>query len=73
MANNALVHQLIFSIAAGAGDIAGVVNPIARLEQGDAVAHGLSEVPFMKEVNSWGVLTIGTGLGNARFTNREPA
>jgi hypothetical protein len=20
----------------------------------------------------WGVLTIGTGLGNARFTNRQP-
>jgi hypothetical protein len=22
-------------------------------------------------VNRWGVLTIGTGLGNARFTNRN--
>jgi hypothetical protein len=22
-------------------------------------------------VKHWGVLTIGTGLGNARFTNRE--
>jgi len=37
----------------------------------DAVVHGLSEVPFMKDVERWGVLTIGTGLGNARFTNRR--
>jgi hypothetical protein len=25
----------------------------------------------MKDVEHWGVMTIGTGLGNARFTNRE--
>jgi hypothetical protein len=24
----------------------------------------------MKDVSHWGVMTIGTGLGNARFTNR---
>jgi predicted NBD/HSP70 family sugar kinase len=36
----------------------------------DAVVQGLSEVPFMQDVARWGVLTIGTGLGNARFTNR---
>jgi hypothetical protein len=35
------------------------------------VAQGLSEVPFMQDVERWGVLTIGTGLGNARFTNRR--
>jgi hypothetical protein len=35
------------------------------------VVQGLSEVPFMQDVEHWGVLTIGTGLGNARFTNRE--
>jgi predicted NBD/HSP70 family sugar kinase len=39
----------------------------------DAVVQGLSEVPFMRDVERWGVLTIGTGLGNARFTNRPPA
>jgi hypothetical protein len=39
----------------------------------DAVVQGLSEVPFMGDVERWGVLTIGTGLGNARFTNREGA
>ncbi|WP_407179538.1 ROK family protein [Bradyrhizobium sp. STM 3562] len=37
----------------------------------DAVVQGLSEVPFMQDVKHWGVLTIGTGLGNARFTNRS--
>lgn len=36
----------------------------------DAVVQGLSEAPFMRDVTRWGVLTIGTGLGNARFTNR---
>jgi predicted NBD/HSP70 family sugar kinase len=36
----------------------------------DAVVQGLSEVPFMRDVAHWGVLTIGTGLGNARFTNK---
>ena len=39
----------------------------------DAVVQGLSEAPFMQDVTRWGVLTIGTGLGNARFTNRAPA
>ena len=37
----------------------------------DAVVQGLSEIPFMQDVTRWGVLTIGTGLGNARFTNRK--
>lgn len=36
----------------------------------DAVVQGLSEAPYMKDVTRWGVLIIGTGLGNARFTNR---
>ena len=37
----------------------------------DAVVQGLSEAPFMTDVRHWGALTIGTGLGNARFTNRR--
>jgi hypothetical protein len=37
----------------------------------DAVVQGLSQVPFMQDVERWGVLTIGTGLGNARFSNRK--
>lgn len=40
------------------------------LMHNDAVVQGLSEVPNMEDVDRWGVLTIGTGLGNARFTNR---
>ena len=43
----------------------------AVLMHNDDVAQGLSEVPFMQDVERWGVLTIGTGLGNARFTNRR--
>ncbi len=43
----------------------------AVLMHNDGVAQGLSEVPFMQDVERWGVLTIGTGLGNARFTNRH--
>jgi len=35
----------------------------------DAVVQGLSQLPFMRDVEHWGVLTIGTGLGNASFTN----
>jgi hypothetical protein len=27
----------------------------------------------MRDVSRWGVVTIGTGLGNACFTNRTPA
>jgi hypothetical protein len=38
----------------------------------DAVVQGLSELPRMRARKHWGVLTIGTGLGNARYTNRNP-
>jgi hypothetical protein len=37
----------------------------------DAVVQGLSELPHMQDVDRWGVFTIGTGLGNALFTNRD--
>ena len=43
----------------------------AVLMHNDGVVQGLSEAPFMQDVEHWGVLTIGTGLGNARFTNRR--
>jgi hypothetical protein len=43
----------------------------AVLMHNDGVVQGLSGVPFMQDVEHWGVLTIGTGLGNARFTNRR--
>jgi predicted NBD/HSP70 family sugar kinase len=45
----------------------------AILLHNDAVVQGLSQAPFMTDVEHWGVLTIGTGLGNARFTNRTVA
>ena len=32
-----------------------------------------SEMPFMRDASHWGVLTIGTGLGNAHFTNLTAA
>ena len=41
------------------------------LMHNDGVAQGLSEMPYMQDVSRWGVLTIGTCLGNARFTNRK--
>lgn len=39
----------------------------------DAVVQGLSEAPYMRDIERWGVLTLGTGLGNASFVNRDPA
>ena len=37
----------------------------------DAVVQGLSEAPFVRNVGSWVVFTIGTGgVGNAPFRNR---
>jgi predicted NBD/HSP70 family sugar kinase len=39
----------------------------------DAVVQGLSELPRMQDVKHWAVMTIGTGLGNAHFTNRAQA
>lgn len=41
----------------------------AVLLHNDAVLQGLSEAAFLRDVARWGVLTVGTGLGNARFTN----
>src|SRR6201996_2024147 len=60
-----LPHSLVEAIPA-IGD-----HDTAVLMHNDGVAQGLSEVPFMQDVTHWGVLTIGTGLGNARFTNRK--
>jgi hypothetical protein len=57
------------SLAEAIPEIAG--HDTAVLMHNDGVVQGLSEVPFMQDVGRWGVLTIGTGLGNARFTNRK--
>jgi predicted NBD/HSP70 family sugar kinase len=37
----------------------------------DAVVQGLSELPHLQDYKRWAVMTIGTGLGNARFTKRK--
>jgi hypothetical protein len=47
-------------------------HEVSVLIHNDAVVQGLSEAPFMGDVERWGVMTIGTGLGNAHFTNRTP-
>lgn len=38
----------------------------------DAVVQGLSELPRVRNRKKWAALTIGTGLGNACYTNRKP-
>jgi hypothetical protein len=37
----------------------------------DGVVQGVSGIPFMQDYKRWGILTIGTGLGNACFTIRK--
>ena len=46
-------------------------EPDLVLMHNDAVVQGLSELPFMRDVKRWAVLTIGTGLGNASYTNKS--
>ncbi len=45
-------------------------NETVVVMHNDAVVQGLSQLPFVQDRDRWGVLTIGTGLGNARFSNR---
>jgi predicted NBD/HSP70 family sugar kinase len=59
-----LPHEIVQRLKTIAGHETTVVM------HNDAVVQGLSEVPNMTDVTHWGVLTIGTGLGNARFSNR---
>jgi len=57
------LHELIPAIGADSS---------VFMMHNDAVVQGLSEAPYMRDVEHWGVMTIGTGLGNARFTSNEP-
>jgi hypothetical protein len=58
---------------------AALVKSIPKINEGetfvmmhnDGVVQGLSQIPLMTDVSSWAILTIGTGLGNAHFTNRS--
>jgi predicted NBD/HSP70 family sugar kinase len=43
----------------------------AVLMHNDAVVQGLSELPQAGSTEYWAVLTIGTGLGNAKFRMRD--
>lgn len=45
-------------------------QPPAVVLHNDAVVQGLSERRRMRKAKRWGVMTIGTGLGNASYTNR---
>jgi predicted NBD/HSP70 family sugar kinase len=62
-----LPHEIVKRLERVAGH-----EPVVLMHN-DAVVQGLSEVPNMRDIAHWGVLTIGTGLGNAHFTNRYPA
>lgn len=44
-------------------------TPARVLLHNDAVVQGLGERRRMRKFERWGVLTIGTGLGNACYTN----
>ena len=46
-------------------------QPTFVVMHNDAVVQGLSQIPFMQDISGWGVVTIGTGLGNAHFTNKS--
>lgn len=46
-------------------------GPWHVLLHNDGVVQGLSEASRMHDVRRWGVMTVGTGLGNARFTNAQ--
>jgi predicted NBD/HSP70 family sugar kinase len=58
------------AIKAGIPEILGSETMVVM--HNDAVVQGLSELPRMQDRTHWAVLTIGTGLGNARYTNRDP-
>jgi hypothetical protein len=58
----ALLHEAIPEIGG---------NETTILMHNDAVVQGLSEAPFMHDVETWAAFTIGTGLGNALYNNRE--
>ena len=45
-------------------------RPFQAVVHNDTVVQGLSEIPTRQDVKHWGMLTIGTGPGDACFTNR---
>jgi predicted NBD/HSP70 family sugar kinase len=61
--------RLSSRIRDGLGTIGGHV-PVVIMHN-DAVLQGLGELPHLRGARVWGVLTIGTGLGNATFERRH--
>jgi hypothetical protein len=59
--------NLARAVARGLGDINGEAPVV--LMHNDAVIQGLSQWPWMRDAERWGILTIGTGLGNACYSN----
>jgi hypothetical protein len=47
--------------------------PPDAVDDDGAAVQGLSRAPLQPDMDRWGVLTIGTGLGNARFSDRRAA
>lgn len=61
--------NLVDSIRELVPDIGGHETQV--MMHNDAVIQGLSAMPMMQDVSDWAVLTIGTGLGNASYRNRN--
>jgi hypothetical protein len=54
-----------------AQELAAVIRRFLKLKAWRDTERLVVGGPFMDDVEHWGVLTIGTGLGNARFSNRR--
>ena len=69
---NVIEFQVPHDLAARIRDAIPTIgdHETAVIIHNDAVVQGLSELPFMGEFDRWGILTVGTGLGNARFSRR---
>jgi hypothetical protein len=52
-----------------AAALARLGTPMEVLLHNAAVAQGLSDAPFQRDVARWAVLVLGPAAGNARFTN----
>lgn len=62
-----------FNLAGAITDAIPLVGdePFHAILHNDAVVQGLSEKPLLEGVKHWAILTIGTGLGNAKFSNAD--
>jgi hypothetical protein len=66
-------QQRGFRLSSRVRDALGAIGggrPVVILHN-DAVLQGLGELPHVRSARAWGILTIGTGLGNATFERRH--